>query len=186
MSIENLEQRLGKLVDYAGYFAAFCALALVLLVSSNVLLRYAFASGSVGLQELEWHLISPIALLGMAYAMRSDAHVRVDILFEKMIPRWQGAIDLLTAFLLVSVSLICVKLSLPYVEHSHSMNEGSPDPGGLPFRFLLKAFIPLGFFFLALQGFLSGLKTIVRIRQLEKEPKSEPETTKPAAAAQEQ
>ena len=55
-------------------------------MGGNVLLRYGFNTGSVWSQELEWHLMSPICLFGMSYALRHGEHVRVDVLFASLFP----------------------------------------------------------------------------------------------------
>ncbi|MBP3128326.1 TRAP transporter small permease subunit [Thalassospira sp. ER-Se-21-Dark] len=148
---------LGLVVDIAGWGAAISGLALVLVVGGNVLLRYLFNSGSVAMQELEWHLVSPIALMGMAYGMRHGGHVRVDFLYERLGPRAQAIIDLFSAVLMAVLGAALIWFSIPYVSQSIMMGEGSPDPGGLPYRFLLKAFIPIGFGLLLLQAIAQGL-----------------------------
>jgi len=152
-----------RLVEGFGGLARLCVLALVLLVATDVILRYLFSIGPVALQELEWHLISPIALLGLSYAMKHRADVRVDFLYERFSWRVRGAIDLLSALLTLAVSLVIFYLSLAYVQQSFQLNEISPDPGGLPMRYLLKGFIPLGFGLLALQGLAEALRSALQL-----------------------
>lgn len=153
------------LVEWTGGLARLCVLALVLLVAINVLLRYLFSIGPVSLQELEWHLVSPIALLGLSYSMKHRADVRVDFLYCKLTASKQGYVDLLTALLVMAIGVYITWLSLTYVEQSFHLNEGSPDPGGLPMRFLLKLFIPIGFTLLILQGIADALRAISQIRK---------------------
>jgi TRAP-type mannitol/chloroaromatic compound transport system permease small subunit len=143
---------LEAVVDVFGRFAAWVCVALVLAVAGNVLARYLFRAGTVWLQEFEWHLISPIALLGMSYTLLKGEQVRVDFLFERMSPRLQHAVEIATGVLAIAVAVIVVYLSLPFVEQAYRIGEGSPNPGGVGHRWLLKAFIPLGFALLALQG----------------------------------
>ncbi|PKR56286.1 TRAP transporter small permease subunit [Thalassospira lohafexi] len=152
-----LDRVLGRIVDIAGWGAALSGLALVLVVGGNVLLRYLFNSGSVAMQELEWHLVSPIALMGMAYGMRHGGHVRVDFLYERLSPRAQAIIDLISAVLMAILGAALIWFSIPYVGQSIMMGEGSPDPGGLPYRFLLKSFIPIGFGLMFIQAIAQGL-----------------------------
>lgn len=154
-----------SLVEWMGGLARLCVLALVLLVAINVLLRYLFSIGPVSLQELEWHLISPIALLGLAYSMKHRADVRVDFLYCRLTAGKQGYVDLLAALLVAAVGLYITWLSLAYVEQSFKLNEGSPDPGGLPMRFLLKLFIPIGFTLLILQGIADSLRAVLQIKE---------------------
>ena len=158
-----LIERIEWLVETLGGLARICVLALVLLVATNVLLRYLFSIGPVSLQELEWHLISPIALFGLAYSMKYKADVRVDFVYEKLSHNCRSAIDLASSALTLLVGLGIVWLSIPYVMQSFALMEGSPDPGGLPWRYLLKAFIPLGFGILALQALAEGLKALCQL-----------------------
>lgn len=139
-------------VDICGRLAAWTCVALVLLVAGNVFARYFFRTGTIWLQELEWHLISPIALIGMSYALLKGEQVRVDILYDTFSERMRRHIEVLTGLLLVVFAIVMIDLSWPMVRQAYLIGEGSPNPGGVPHRFLLKAFIPFGFGLLALQG----------------------------------
>ena len=153
-----------RFIDRIGQATAWICLAIVLVVAFNVILRYLFRIGPMSLQELEWHLMSPIALIGMSYALRHGDHVRVDIFFDEFSPKLQAIIDLVAAILMVVVSLIVIKLSLNFVYQAYSIGEGSPDPGGLPYRFLLRAFIPLGFVLLAVQAVANVIHKVLFLR----------------------
>ena len=145
-------------VDLTGRGTAWICMFIVVLVAFNVILRYAFRMGPVALQELEWHLMSPIALIGMSYALRHGDHVRVDIFYEKFSRTLQESIDLIAALVTIAIAIIIFKLSLGFVEQAYSIGEGSPDPGGLPYRFLLRSFIPLGFALLAVQALAKAIR----------------------------
>lgn len=149
---------LERFIDALGRWTAWVALLHVVVVALNVILRYLFHLGPVALQELEWHLLSPIALIGISYTLRHNEHVRVDIFYDKYSPQIQHAVDLAAALVTLVVSVIIVKLSLGYVEQAYMAGEVSPDPGGLPYRFLLKAFVPLGFSLLAVQALAQALR----------------------------
>jgi len=155
---------LEAVVDFFGRLAAWACIILALLVAANVFARYFFSLGTIWMQELEWHLLSPIAAIGMSYALLKGDQVRVDIFFDRMAPRQQLWIEIGTGILVIIFSVILIKLSWPFVMQAYRMGEGSPNPGGLPHRFLLKAFIPLGFGLLGLQGFAHVLKSIVTLR----------------------
>ena len=129
----------------------------VLLMSANVLLRYLFSIGSVATQELEWHLMSPIVLIGMAYALLHDGHLRVDLIYVKLPERARLLINLAASLIGVVFSALVVWLGWKYVLQSYVIDEGSPDPGGLPHRFVLKAFIPLGFAMLLLYSIAEAI-----------------------------
>jgi TRAP-type mannitol/chloroaromatic compound transport system permease small subunit len=153
-----ISDRLDSVIDWTGRGTAWICLVLVLLVAFNVILRYAFRLGPVALQELEWHLMSPIALVGMSYALRHGDHVRVDIFFDRFGRTLQEWIDLTASVVTVVVAVIIFKLSLGFVDQAYSIGEGSPDPGGLPHRFLLRAFIPLGFALLGVQALANAIR----------------------------
>ena len=149
---------LESVVDWAGRASSWVCLIMVILVAINVILRYLFKIGPVALQELEWHLLSPIALIGMSYALRHGDHVRVDIFFARFSRTFQESIDFVAAVVTVIIAMIIFKLSLGFVHQAYMIGEGSPDPGGLPHRFLLRAFIPLGFILLAVQALAQAIR----------------------------
>ncbi|UEM24681.1 TRAP transporter small permease subunit (plasmid) [Skermanella mucosa] len=150
------------LVEGIGRAVSWVSLALVLVMAGNVLLRYGFSTGSVAMQELEWHLMSPLALLGMSYAIQHEGHVRVDVLYGRMPALAQRIIEALSFLLVAVVAALLVKLSIPYVMLAYRLGEGSANPGGLPWRFLLKSFIPLGFALLFIQS-LAGMARAVAL-----------------------
>lgn len=149
---------LEALVRASGVLAAWICVLLVLVVAGDVFARYFFRTGAVWAQELQWHLLSPIALFGMSYALLAGAQVRVDVFFERFPPGLQRALEVFGGILMILFGLILVRLSVPWVEMSYMRGEGSPNPGGLPYRFLLKALIPAGFSLLALQGLAHALR----------------------------
>ena len=148
----RLADRLDAVVEIAGRAASWLALAMVLLISFNVFRRYLLREGSVALQELEWHLMVPLVLFGLSYALLHREHVRVDFLFEHFPRALQDAVDALSGVATVVISIFIIDFAFDYVSQSFAMGEGSPDPGGLSHRFVLKAFIPLGFGLLVVQG----------------------------------
>ena len=150
-----------------GVVAAWVCVILVLLVAGDVFARYFFRTGAVWAQELQWHLMSPIALFGMSYALLCGDQVRVDVLFDRFSPAIQRAIEMFGGVLMIAFGIFLVKVSLPWVEMSYLRNEGSPNPGGLPYRFILKAFIPLGFALLVLQGVAHVLRHAFAIHNKE-------------------
>jgi len=152
---------LEAVVDFSGRLAAWTCVFLVVLVSASVFARYFLSYGTMWLQELEWHLLSPIAMLGMSYSLLKGDQVRVDVLHERMSPRQKIMMEIVTGLLLVLFSLIMIRLSWPFVMQAYQHGEGSPNPGGLPHRFLLKAFMPIGFGLLAVQGVCHTLKQVV-------------------------
>jgi len=161
----GLAARIERFVDRVGRVTSWLALVIVLLMSVNVVLRYLFSVGSVWAQELEWHLLVPLILFGVSYAMRHGEHVRVDIVYGRFSPRRQHLVDLVSALLAIGIAALFIWLSLHYVQQAYEIDEGSPDPGGLPHRFLLKSLLPLGFAVLLLQGIASALKSLDQLRR---------------------
>ncbi len=138
-------------IDAVGRFTLWIALLMIGLVATNVLLRYTMSLGSVWAQELEWHLLAGLILLGISYALQRGENVRVDVFYANYSPRRRYLVDLMSLVLLLAVSLLFIKLSIPYVMQSYSIGESSPDPGGIPNRWVIKSFIPLGYVLVSLQ-----------------------------------
>lgn len=159
----SLADILETIVDRVGRAAGWLGLAMVLLALVNVILRYAFSIGPVALQELEWHLMPPLVLIGMSYAMRHDQHVRIDLLYEHLPRHGREFVHLLTAIMTIVASVVVIVVSLPYVGQAYASMEGSPDPGGLPYRFVLRAVIPLGFLLLLFQGVALLIKSTLSL-----------------------
>jgi TRAP-type mannitol/chloroaromatic compound transport system permease small subunit len=146
-----------------GRITAWCSFAIVVVMAYNVLLRYFFRTGSVAMQELEWHLMAPICMLGLSYAILKDGHVKVDILYGRFPTRLQRVIDLVSAVLVVLVVAILLKLSIPYVMQSYRIGEQSPDPGGLTHRWIVKSMLPIGFALLLVQSIAATLRTVIPV-----------------------
>ena len=153
-----------RFVDWVGRATSWLALAIVVLMATNVVLRYLFSYGSVWAQELEWHLLAPLILFAIAWAMQKGEHVRVDVAYTHFPPRAKEAVNLLGAVLCLAIAVIIVWLSLKYVQQAYVIDEKSSDPGGLTHRWVLKALIPLGFALLALQSLAEIAKSVLRLR----------------------
>jgi len=161
--LNQLSVRLEQVSERTGMLVSWLVLAMVLLVSYDVAMRYFFQSGSVALQEMEWHLFSLIFLIGAAYTLKHDDHVRLDLFYKSkfMDDRRRAWIDLFgSIFLLIPFCILIISSAWPFVYQSYIHLEGSPDPGGLPYRWILKASIPLGFTFLLLQGVSEIVKNL--------------------------
>ncbi len=145
--IETAIEGLGRIVAWLG-------LAMVVVTTVVVVLRYVFGIGSVALQEAVSYMHGALFTLGASYALKHDAHVRVDVLYRGWSRRAQAWVDLIgTAVLLVPFCGFVVWVSYDYVAASFALLEGSPEAGGLPGVFLLKALIPA----MAALVFLAGL-----------------------------
>jgi tripartite ATP-independent transporter DctM subunit len=155
---------LDQISKYAGYFAALLVVVLSLLVAYDAVMRYLFASGSIALQEIEWHLFDIIFLLGLSYALKHDKHVRVDIFFERYSKESRAIIQIFSMLLLViPFSLIFLSDSLDMLLQSYLQNEISSDPGGLTHRYLIKGVLVLAFILLIIQALSEMLKAVERL-----------------------
>ncbi|MCH8846209.1 MAG: TRAP transporter small permease subunit [Proteobacteria bacterium] len=161
--LNQLSVRLEQFSECTGKLVSWLVLVMVLLVSYDVAMRYFFQSGSVALQEMEWHLFSLIFLIGASYTLKHDDHVRLDLFYKSkfMDDRRRAWVDLFgSIFLLIPFCILIISSAWPFVVQSYIHLEGSPDPGGLPYRWILKASIPLGFTFLLLQGIADIVKNL--------------------------
>jgi len=157
-------ERIERFIDLVGRATAWLALAIVLLMATNVVLRYLFSYGSVWTQELEWHLLTPLIMFGIAYALLKGEHVRVDVLYGNFSEANKERVQLLSALLCLVISLITIWLSIKYVQQAYVIDEKSSDPGGLTHRWVLKALIPAGFALLALQSVAEIAKSLRRLK----------------------
>ena len=157
-SAEKLADRIDAFIDRIGRITAWSSFALALVMGGNVILRYVFHTGTVWSQELEWHLMTPICLFGMSYALRHGEHVRVDVLFASFSQRGKDFVELVSSLVLMAISLVVIWLSLSYVLQSASIGEGSANPGGIPARYVLKAMIPVGFALMFVQGLAQAIR----------------------------
>lgn len=165
MAERGLQARIERFVDRVGQAVSWLALVIVALMSVNVVLRYLFSIGSVWAQELEWHLLVPLILFGSSYALRHGEHVRVDIVYGRFSSRTKVAVDLVSSMLVIAISALFIWFSLHYVQQAYVIDEGSPDPGGLPHRYLLKALLPIGFALLLAQGVAGMLGGLDKLRR---------------------
>jgi TRAP-type mannitol/chloroaromatic compound transport system permease small subunit len=149
----RLSSGIDRFVKGIGDAVSWLWLVLVAVIISNVILRYAFGAGRIEFEELQWHLYAVGFLSGLAYCMQADAHVRIDVLHERLRPRSRAWIELYGLLLLLFpfVALICI-YGVPFVADSFRTAEISPSPGGLSHRWIIKSALVAGFALLALAG----------------------------------
>ncbi len=137
----------------AGRAVAWLSLLMVLMTFFVVLLRYMFDLGSIAMQESVTYMHAALFMIGAAYTLQRDAHVRVDIFYQRMSRRGRAWVNLLgTLLLLMPVCLFILLSSWGYVFESWQVMEGSPEAGGIPAVWVLKALILLLPLLLLLQG----------------------------------
>ncbi len=128
-----------------GQAVSWLWIATLFVVLSNVVNRFILGRGSIGLEELSWHLFGATMMLTLAYAVVTDDHVRVDVLREKFSERTQAWIELLAiVLLLLPVLYIVIEALSQYAWRSFERGERSQAPSGLPYRFIIKSMLPVG------------------------------------------
>ena len=147
-----------------GYLSAILALLLALLIGYDAMMRYMFSEGSIALQEVEWHLFDILFLLGLSYALKHDKHVRVDIMFAHYSTDTKAMVQILSMmFLLIPFSLYFLTGAFEMMVQSYLQHEVSSDPGGLAYRFVIKAVLFVAFVLLVLQAVSEMIKAYGRL-----------------------
>ncbi len=168
-TLKKISGVIDRVNEWIGQLVAWVTLGLVLVVFIDVVMRYLFNTSFVFTQELEWHLFGFIFLIGAGYTLLHDGHVRVDIIYQRVGPKAQAWIDLIgVIFFLIPGCLMLIDTSWAFTVNAWNVMEGSPDPGGIPFRFLIKGCIPVGFTLILLQGVSLGIHCFFQIVGIEK------------------
>lgn len=142
---------LNKIIDALGNVCSILMLLMIANVFYDVVMRYFFNDVSIAMQELEWHLFAAMFMFGIAYTLKEDAHVRVDIFYDAMSQKKQAIINIFgSLFLALPITVLILYYSWGYTLEAYQMGEGSADPGGLPHRWIVRSVIPLSAFFLLL------------------------------------
>jgi TRAP-type mannitol/chloroaromatic compound transport system permease small subunit len=157
--MRELARRIDAFQERVGRAVSWLMFGMVAVTFGDVIFRYLFRRSYVFIQELEWHLFGVVYLLAAGYTLLYNEHVRVDILYARLSPRGKAWMDfaLLWVFFFPSCLLI-IYTTWPFVANSFAVNEGSPDPGGIPARWVLKSVIILGFVLLVIQGISQAIK----------------------------
>ena len=157
-----------RIVNRIGAAISWVWLVLLIVIVLNVTLRYVFGEGRIEFEEIQWHLYSLGFLLGLSYAYSSDNHVRVDVLHERLSARHKAWVELYGILLLLLPFLtLIIVFSVPFVAESFAFSEVSQAPGGLPYRWLVKSLMPIGFILLLFStlGRLSRVWAFLFLRQ---------------------
>ncbi len=159
----------GKIIDGLGNFCSLLMILMIMNVFYDVIMRYFFNDVSIGMQELEWHLFAAMFMFGIAYTLKEDGHVRVDIFYDAMSAKKQALVNIFGSLVLaLPITLLILYYSWDYTLEAYEMGEGSGDPGGLPHRWIVRSVIPLSSIFLILAIFhvlITQLKTLIEPHQ---------------------
>lgn len=166
--MKQLASWINQLNDRVGRAVSWLTLALVLLVFTNVFLRYVLNLPLAWAKELEWHLFALIFLLGAGYSLLHDRHVRVDLFYEKASKKDQQRINFWgTLVFLIPWCLLLIYSGWKAATDAWQMGERSPEAGGLPNLWLIQFAIPLGIGLLLLQGISVLIRSTSREEQEE-------------------
>jgi TRAP-type mannitol/chloroaromatic compound transport system permease small subunit len=167
LRLSALIDALNTLVGHAVYWLILLA---VIISAGNATIRYTLDTSSNAWLEVQWYLFSAVFLLCAGYTLLRNEHVRIDILSARFSRRTQAWIDLIGNLLfLLPMAIIIMWLSWPMVEDSYVRHEISGNAGGL-LRWPVKILIPIGFFFLILQGISEMIKRAAFLMGLIAEP----------------
>lgn len=145
----KLEKVFDKFADIIGVITAFAMVLMILNVFYDVVARYFFRTGSIGMQEMEWHLFSVIILLGISYTLKEDGHVRVDIIYDRWSDKTKAVVNMMGAVVFIlPISILVGLSSIDNAVEAYISMEQSGDPGGLHYRWIVKSLIPLSFLLL--------------------------------------
>ena len=157
--LREVARKIDAAQDRFGRGLAWLMLAMVLVVFTDVVMRYAFNRSYVATQELEWYLFAVTYLMGGGYVMLWDEHVRVDIVYSRLAPRTRAWIDLVLLFVFFYPCCLLIQWTAwPFFRNAVGVWEGSPDPGGIPARWALKGVIILAFAVMGIQGLSQVIK----------------------------
>lgn len=155
----RISQGMDRVISGIGKSASWLWFVITGVIIYAVVGRYAFDVGSVTLEEVQWHLAGAGWLLGLAYTLVVDGHVRVDVFHERMSIRGQGWVELFgLVFLLLPFLGLAVVEMVPYAYSSWTQGETSQAPAGLPYRWVLKSVVALSFILLTLAALSRLLK----------------------------
>ena len=149
--------------DTIGRGIAWLTLLMVVVTCGVVIARYLMGINSIALQESVMYMHGCVFMLGIAFTLKENAHVRVDVLYERYSDQVRALIDMLgTILFLIPVNAFIFWISLEYVNFSWSLSESSAQPGGLPAVYLLKTLIPVMAGLVTLQGIAEFLKAFFK------------------------
>jgi len=162
--LSGLMRKLDLLSEWTGNLISWLTLIMVLVTFTIVVMRYLFNVGNIALQESVIYMHSFIFLLGAAYTLKHDGHVRVDIFYRPLGERGKAIINLIgVLFLLLPVSGFILYISWDYVASSWALKEGSQEAGGLEYRYVLKGAIIAMPVLIMLQGLAELIRSILVI-----------------------
>ncbi len=168
--LDTLAERIEAFVYHTGRVFSWAALFLMITIFVQVVLRYVFSSDMVWLGELQWHFYAVMVMISLAYAQIENAHVRVDLFHRLFSPRAKKIIEVIgIVVFFIPLFIVVFWYGCEFMAASFRIGEKSPSPGGLPLRWAIKAFIPIGAAFLLLSSVARTIRLLTGSVKVEKD-----------------
>ncbi len=154
-------------MENLGRLSAWMLLVLLASIALQVSLNF-LNSSITWMEELQWYLYGASAMVALSYTMTKNGHVRVELIHRKFSLRTRQALEVIWILIaLIPLYLVTLTYGWDFMVESFRIGEGSPDPGGMPYRWVVKGFIPLASLLLILTALLRGIRIWVKPELLE-------------------
>jgi TRAP-type mannitol/chloroaromatic compound transport system permease small subunit len=158
-AVDGIIRRIGHVMMWSN-----CVV--IVLIILQVILRYGFGHGLVVLEELQWHFYAVGIMFGLSYAVMTNSHVGMDLVYERLSEKWQAFWDIFgILFLLLPFAGLIFYQSLDFVHEAWRLGESSVAPMGLCCRWAIKAVVPLSFVLVILATLSRLVRTIAILRE---------------------
>jgi TRAP-type mannitol/chloroaromatic compound transport system permease small subunit len=158
-TVDGIIRRIGHVMMWSN-----CVV--IVLIILQVILRYGFGHGLVVLEELQWHFYAVGIMFGLSYAVMTNSHVGMDLVYERLSKKWQARWDIFgILFLLLPFAGLIFYQSLDFVHEAWRLGESSVAPMGLCCRWAIKAVVPLSFALVILATLSRLVRTIASLRE---------------------
>ena len=165
-SVPKICQKLDNFIFRIGNIAAWLNFLLLVVIILQVCLRYIIGRGYVFLEELQWHLYAVAFMIALSYAQCENNHIRLDIFSERFSKKTSELIEIVGILVLVFPFIIIIFIhGVEFLYDSWRVGESSGSPMGLPYRWIIKSFIPIGMVTLAISSVSRLIKSFWYLAQ---------------------
>lgn len=155
--IDRFIRRIGEGIAWLNFL-------LIFIILIQVIMRYGFGKGMIWIEELQWHLYGTCIMFGISYGIAVNAHIRLDLFYQRFTPKNREVVELLgILFLLLPIAVILFIHGLDFVEDSWRVGERSESPLGLPWRWLIKSVVPISMLFVILASVSRMIRSAIII-----------------------
>ena len=162
----NFDKIIDNLIERISDFLMLLLLTMIMMIFISVICRFFFNINFVALQELIMYFHATIFMFGISYALKKDAHVKIDIIYNILPKKIKTYISIASILLFIlPMSIFLIYISIGMTIQSWSIFEGSSEAGGLDLVFILKTIIPLTGILILLQSISQLLKILKRIER---------------------